>query len=126
MTTTSPPTDAHTPPAGGFLWEDVMQKALVTYHEAAKLLSVSHWTVRQMVRDGRLTASGNGRGRRVTMGSIRRIGQLDAEAPEHNAHRAPGVPRGKACHTNEPARRTGGPATSSAASELDALLAQRT
>ncbi len=103
-----------------------MEKALVTYHEAAELLSVSHWTVRQMVRDGRLSVSGNGRGRRVTMGSIRRIGQLDAEAPGHNAHRAPGVSRERTCHTNEPARRTGGQATSNAASELDALLAPRT
>ena len=42
-----------------------MEKALVTYHEAADLLSVSHWTVRQMVRDGRLCVSGNGRGRRA-------------------------------------------------------------
>jgi len=103
-----------------------MEKALVTYHEAADLLSVSHWTVRQMVRDGRLCVSGNGRGRRVTMGSIRRIGQLDAEAPYSDSHNAPGVSRNSTCHTKEPARRTGGRATSSAASELDALLAQRT
>lgn len=103
-----------------------MKKALVTYYEAAELLSVSHWTVRQMVRDGRLSVTGNGRGRRVTMGSIRRIGQLDAEAVDSDSHSAPGVSRGKACHTNELAHRTGGRVTSNAASELDDLLAQRT
>ncbi|MGM1051846.1 MAG: helix-turn-helix domain-containing protein [Pseudomonadota bacterium] len=101
-------------------------KALLTYHEAAELLSVSHWTVRQMVRDGRLSVAGNGRGRRVTMGSVRRLGQLDVAMPTPNPLRAPGVSRRKACHTNAPARHTGGPATSNAARELDALLVRQT
>lgn len=104
-------------------------KALVTYAEAAEMLSVSHWTVRQMVRQGRLTAAGEGKGRRVTMGSIRRIGELDAAALEIDSHSAPGVQKGKntVCHTNVKARRSGGHRTTTqAASELDALLGQRT
>lgn len=101
-------------------------KALVTYREAADMLSVTHWTVRQWVRDGRLTVVGEGKGRRVTMGSIRRLGQLDVEALDDDSHTAPGVSRERACHTNDPARRTGGPRISNAASELDDLLAQRT
>lgn len=100
-------------------------KALVTYAEAAEMLSVSHWTVRQMVRQGRLTAAGEGKGRRVTMGSIRRIGELDADALDVESHSALGVQNGKGfvCHIKEPARRTGGHRiTTQAASELDALL----
>lgn len=104
-------------------------KALVTYAEAAEMLSVSHWTVRQMVRQGRLTASGEGKGRRVTMGSIRRIGELDADALEIESHSAPGVQikEKAACHTNVKARRSGGRRTTTQAGvELDALLARQT
>ncbi|GAA0581169.1 hypothetical protein GCM10008997_32570 [Halomonas salifodinae] len=101
-------------------------KALVTYHEAAEMLSVSHWTVREWAREGRLVVVGEGKGRRVTMGSIRRLGQLDAEALEHNAHGAPGVSKERTCHTSDQAHRTGGRVTRSAAKELDALLARPT
>ncbi|MBZ5486952.1 helix-turn-helix domain-containing protein [Halomonas aquamarina] len=104
-------------------------KALVTYAEAAEMLSVSHWTVRQMVREGRLNATGEGKGRRVTMGSIRRIGELDADALDVESHSAPGVQNGKGfvCHIKEPVRLTGGHRTTTqAANELDALLGQRT
>lgn len=104
-------------------------KALVTYAEAAEMLSVSHWTVRQMVRQGRLTAAGEGKGRRVTMGSIRRIGELDADALEIESHSAPGVQKGEksVCHIKGRARRSGGHRTTTQAGEgLDALLEQLT
>lgn len=104
-------------------------KALVTYHEAAEMLSVSHWTVRTMVREGRLTATGEGKGRRVTMGSIRRIGELDADALDIDSHSAPGVQKGKktVCHIKDKARRSGGHRTTKqAGSGLDALLEQLT
>ncbi|MGP9572554.1 helix-turn-helix domain-containing protein, partial [Halomonas sp. AOP42-E1-40] len=92
-------------------------KALVTYREAAEMLSVSHWTVRTMVREGRLNATGEGKGRRVTMGSILRLGELDAAAFEETSHAAPdaqsrgktarhhvqGNPRGKK-HARDPSQ----------------------
>lgn len=114
--------------AVSFAREESM-KALVTYAEAAEMLSVSHWTVRQMVRQGRLTAAGEGKGRRVTMGSIRRIGELDADALDVESHSAPGVQSKEktACHTKGRARRTGGRRTTTQAGvELDALLARQT
>ncbi|WP_074749316.1 helix-turn-helix domain-containing protein [Halomonas caseinilytica] len=104
-----------------------MEKVLLTYHEAAEVLGVTHWTVRAWVRQGRLVARGSGKGRRVTVGSIRRMGGLDAEAPEDDAHMAPGVQRKEtACHTREKARLTGGHRSLSAASELDDLLERPT
>lgn len=104
-------------------------KALVTYHEAAELLSVSHWTVRTMVREGRLNATGEGKGRRVTMGSILRLGELDAGAFEEPSHTAPVAQnRGKTTrHHVQGSNRSKEPnrTASQAEKELDELLARR-
>lgn len=104
-------------------------KVLLTYREAAELLSVSHWTVRHMVRDGRLTAAGEGRGRRVTMGSILRLGELDAAAFEENSHTVSSVQkqeRDGSHHIKGNSSRTGPNKTASQASkELDELLGKR-
>ncbi|WP_413616456.1 helix-turn-helix domain-containing protein [Halomonas cupida] len=105
-----------------------MQKVLLTYSEAGEMLGVTHWTVRRWVQQGVLRAVGSGKGRKVTLGSIRRLAELDADAQEYKAHGAPGVQTGEktACHTEGRIHRTGGPRTSNAARELDDLLAPRT
>ncbi|WP_366078353.1 helix-turn-helix domain-containing protein [Halomonas sp. OfavH-34-E] len=105
-----------------------MQKVLLTYNEAAEMLGVSHWTVRRWANQGALRTVSSGKGRKVTLGSIRRLADLDAGAPEYDAHSAPGVQKMEktACHTEGRGHRTGGPHTKNAAKELDALLAQRT
>ncbi|OWV31257.1 helix-turn-helix domain-containing protein [Halomonas campaniensis] len=104
-------------------------KALVTYREAAEMLSVSHWTVRQMVRDGRLNVAGEGKGRRVTMGSILRLGELDSRAFEETSHTASTAPdthnRGKAArhHVQGNSRSENhASAASQASNSLDELL----
>ncbi|MGE6780702.1 helix-turn-helix domain-containing protein [Vreelandella titanicae] len=104
-------------------------KVLVTYHEAAEMLSVSHWTVRQMVREGRLNATGEGKGRRVTMGSILRLGEMDARAFEEASHTVSSVQkqeRGVRHHVQGNVRSKGAnKATSPAERELDELLVKR-
>lgn len=101
-------------------------KVLLTYREAAELLSVSHWTVRQMVRDGRLNAAGEGKGRRVTMGSILRLGELDARAFEEPSHTAPDAQnRGKTARHHvqgNPRSENHASAASQASNSLDELL----
>ncbi|MBP5979073.1 MAG: helix-turn-helix domain-containing protein [Halomonas sp.] len=104
-------------------------KALITYREAAEMLSVSHWTVRTMVRQGRLNATGEGKGRRVTMGSILRLGELDAGTLEIDGHAAPDAQsRGKTVrhHVYGNPRSTGPNRTASQAEkELDELLKKK-
>ena len=103
-------------------------KALVTYREAAEMLSVSHWTVRAMVSDGRLTAAGEGNGRRVTMGSILRIGELDGAVRGLEGHNSLSMQTEESArgHAKGNARSTGPKRTASQASkELDELLGKR-
>lgn len=103
-------------------------KALLTYREAAELLSVTHWTVRAMVREGRLNATGEGKGRRVTMGSILRIGELDGAAIDLDGHNSPGMQTEESVrrHTKGDAHCAGPKRTASQASkELDELLGKR-
>lgn len=104
-------------------------KALVTYREASEMLSVSHWTVRQWVREGRLNVTGEGKGRRVTMGSILRLGELDTTAFEGNSHTVSSVQqqeRDAPYHAQGNAHSTGLKRTASQASkELDELLGKK-
>lgn len=99
---------------------EVRMKALVTYREAAELLSVSHWTVRTMVREGRLTATGEGKGRRVTMGSILRIGELDEGVFKAESQAAPADKPRSPAKSRPPGKHM---TPSQTEAELDALLA---
>lgn len=55
------------------------ERLLVTVEEAARLLSVSPRTIRNLVAEGTLEVRGRHRLRRVTMASLRRYAAVDEE-----------------------------------------------
>lgn len=54
---------------------ETQTRLLYDVHDAAKLLSISHWTVRRMLLDGRLRATKLGRRLLVHRGDLQHFAQ---------------------------------------------------